>query len=90
MSIPNVLSPVVPGRVINLTCPDSYDAGVLDIRWELPNINSHSINDYLVEVQEYFQSPNSSVLGSRSLTPPFLQEVQSAEIKMAVTSGVGM
>ena len=90
MSIPNVLSPVVPGRVINLTCPDSHDAGVLDIRWELPNINSHSINDYLVEVQEYFQLPNSSVLGSRSLTPPFLQEVQSAEIKMAVISGVGM
>lgn len=87
MILPQLFS-AVPGEVINLICPDSSDAGVLNIRWQHPNISSHCIIDYLVEAQEYFQLPN--YLESRPLSPPFQQEVLSAQVNTTVTSGVGM
>jgi hypothetical protein len=81
----------VPGQVLNLTCPTSPGAsGVLSINWEQPESAAHSINDYAVEVQEYFQLPGDQNLGLRPLTPPLEFEVQPhGELVASITSGVG-
>ncbi len=75
----------MPGQVADLTCPDSADGGVLQIRWGLPS-NAASVNDYVVEVEVYVQPAGSAVLEPRPLTTPYKQPVKS--LNTDVTSGV--
>lgn len=80
----------MPGQVVNLTCPyNSSDGGALNIVWEQSSMNSGSINDYIVEVEEYFLQPENQALDSQPLDPPFRSVVQSNGVLIAAVSGVG-
>ena len=68
-------------------CPSSADGAELFICWAVPVSNADSVNDYLVEVLEYFQPANRQGVETRPLTPAFQQEVQP--LMTSVTSGVG-
>ena len=68
-------------------CPHSDDGGVLRISWGVPSSNAASVNDYIVEVLEYYQPGGSRVVETRNLNPSFRQEVQSP--MTMVTTGVG-
>ena len=83
----------MPGQVEDLVCPDSPDGGVLNIRWQQLTTNPSSVNDYVVDVQEIIHSPpGSRMLGLRTLTPPFQQELEvqpNVTLTTSVSSGVG-
>ena len=79
---------VVPGQVENLTCPSSSDGSILNIMWQ--QSDSESVNDYVVEVEEYFLQPGSQSLDSRPLDEPFHEVVRSdGVLATAVMSGIG-
>ena len=63
---------------------------MLSIQWEAPVSNAESVNDYLVQVLQYFQPAGSQEVETRHLNPAFQQQVRSGELlKTFVTSGVG-
>ena len=83
----SVYAIAVPGQVEGLLCPSSPDDGVLNIHWKQPISNAASVNDYVVEVQEYIHQSGSRTLLPRPLDPPFRQEVQ-VESNGAMTATV--